>query len=170
MRCFIKNKKFLHIVVILTLVLVTAVGVTVSTAAGVEPGTADDPVVSQSYVDAKVNELSSQINELKQQIQTGSQGTGTPQTQSAKYQVIGPVPAGKKIIAGESTEIILRGGSATAIGSEYGGVADLIAGTDLQTGTKVPLNHLLLVPRSDGRGISITSEAWVLVRGSYSIN
>lgn len=162
---FIKSKKIVHIA-LLTIFVMSVVGGTVSSAAGAEPGTAGDPVVSQSYVDSKVNDLTNQINALKQQIPQGTSG----QPQAAKFQVIGPVAAGKKIIAGESTEIVLRGGSATAISSQYGGVADLITGTDLQTGTKVPLNHLLLVPRDDGRGITITSEAWVLIRGSYTIN
>lgn len=165
---FIKNKKIIHIA-LLTIMTLAVVGGTVSSAAGAEPGTSGDPVVSQSYVDAKVADLNNQISALKQQISQGTSGT-SGQPQAAKFQVIGPVAPGKKIITGESTEIVLRSGTATAIGSQYGGVADLITGTDLQTGSNVPVNHLLLVPRDDGRGIAITSEAWVLIRGSYTIN
>lgn len=170
---FLKSKRFIHI--ILTVTALAVVTASVSYAAGTEPGSAEDPVVSQSYVDAKISELNSQISSLNNQVSslaeqvrsnTGSTG-GT--SQGAKFQIIGPVAAGKKIIAGESTEIVLRGGKATALASQYGGVADLITGTDLQTGAEIPLNHLLLVPRDDGRGITITSEAWVMVRGSYTI-
>ena len=164
------NKKLLHIVILLTLVSVTAIGIRVSSAAGTEPGTSTDPVVSQSYVDAKVSDLNSQINDLKLQLQSTGQVGSTEQSSSMKFQVIGPVAAGKKIICGESTEIVLRGGTATAIASQYGGVTDLILGADLKTGGSVPQNHLMLVPRNDGRGIMITSEAWVLVRGTYTIN
>lgn len=169
---FLKNKKILHIVM-LGILAVAIVGGTVSSAAGAEPGSADDPVVSQSYVDAKISALNNQISTLTSQVntlQSQIQSSGTSGgTQGAKYQIIGPVAAGKKIIAGESTEIVLRGGKATAIGSQYGGVADLISGSDLTTGAVVPLNHLLLVARDDGRGIAITSEAWVMIRGSYTI-
>ena len=165
---FLRNKKVVHMV--LLIIVVFAVGrFSVSSAAGTEPGTADDPVVSQSYVDAKISDLNNQISALKQQLQSGNQTPTGTQPQSSKYEVVGPVAAGKKIIAGESTEIVLRGGKATAISAQAGGVADLIAGTDLTTGTNIPLNHLLLVPKDDGRGITITSEAWVLIRGSYTI-
>jgi len=163
---FLKSKRVVHIA-LLTIFVMSVVGGTVSSAAGAEPGTAGDPVVSQSYVDAKVNDLTNQINALKQQIQSGGQ---EPSTQSAKYVILDAVPAGKKIIAGASTEIVLRGGSATAIGSQYGGVADLISGSDLATGADIPVNHLLLVARDDGRGIAITTKAWVMIRGSYTIN
>ena len=73
---------------------------------------------------------------------------------------------------GESTEIILRSGKATAIGGEGGGLSDITSGTgaDINTGKDVPLNHLLMISRDDGRGIKATSKiAWVLVKGPYSI-
>jgi hypothetical protein len=63
----------------------------------------------------------------------------------------------------------LRSGEATAIDNGYNGVANLTAGMDMMTGNNIELNHLLLVPRADGRGILATTEAWVMVRGSYSI-
>lgn len=164
------NIKLIHIVILLTLVSVTVVGIRVSSAAGTDPGTSADPVVSQSYVDSKVSDLNAQINDLKLKLQSAGQSTNTDQTGAMKYQVIGPVPAGKKIICGESTEIVLRSGTATAIASQYGGLADLISGTDLKTDANVTQNHLILIPRNDGRGIMTTSEAWVLVRGTYTIN
>lgn len=73
---------------------------------------------------------------------------------------------------GESTEIILRSGKATAIGGAGGGLSDITSGTgaDINTGNDVPLNHLLMISRDDGRGIKATSKtAWVLVKGPYSI-
>jgi hypothetical protein len=165
-----KNIKFIHIVILLTLVSVTAVGIRVSSAAGSEPGTSADPVVSQSYVDSKVSDLNAQISDLKLQLQSAGQGGTTVQPAASKFQVVGPVSAGKKIVCGESTEIVLRSGAASAIASQYGGVADLISGTDLKTDENVSVNHLLLIPRDDGRGIKVTTEAWVLVRGTYTIN
>ncbi|NMB33033.1 MAG: hypothetical protein GX992_02165 [Clostridium sp.] len=79
---------------------------------------------------------------------------------------------GQLLMTGDSAEIILRGGKALAIGGEGGGLSDITSGSgaDVNTDEEVPLNHLLLVSRDDGRGIKITSKkAWVLVKGPYSI-
>jgi hypothetical protein len=79
---------------------------------------------------------------------------------------------GDRIIAGESTEIILRSGKARAISSSAGGLVDVTSETqgNLVSPADVPLNHLLIVPRADGRGIRITSEnAWVMIKGKYDI-
>jgi hypothetical protein len=95
----------------------------------------------------------------------------TNTSSSEKYEVI-EVKKGKSIICGDSTEIILRSGKATAIGSEAGGLADLTADNngDLKQGRSVPENHLILIPRDDGRGIKITSlSAWVMIKGKYEI-
>ena len=105
-----------------------------------EPGSGNDPLVSKSYVDAKTGYTPIQLT------------------------------AGQKMTGGAGTEIILRSGIATAIGNSENGIADLTGGTDLMTGTTVELNHLLLVPRSDGRGITAVTDIWVMVRGEYSIN
>lgn len=163
---FLRGTKIIHIV--LTLVVASSFTlIHITRAATAEPGTPEDPVVSQSYVDAKIAALTSEINVLKQQLQNTQPGQPA---QGAKYEVVGPLQPGKQIIAGESTEIVVRAGGATAIASDKGGVADLITGTDLGTGANVPVNHLLLIPRNDGRGITITkAETYVLVRGSYSV-
>ncbi len=79
---------------------------------------------------------------------------------------------GQKLMTGASAEIIVRGGNAEAIGGAGGGLSDITSGTgaDVNTGQDVPLNHLLLVSRDDGRGINIVSKkAWVLVKGPYTI-
>ena len=51
-----------------------------------------------------------------------------------------------------------------------GGISDITAGADLPAGTNVSTNHLLLVPRDDGRGLTITSDiAYLMIKGAYSI-
>ena len=103
------------------------------------PGSEEDPVVSKSYVDARVAFTPVQLAE------------------------------GQKLIGGAGTEIIVRSGEATAIDNGENGVSNLTAGIDLRTGEQVGLNHLLLVPRADGRGITALTEVWVMVRGEYEI-
>ena len=103
------------------------------------PGSSQDPIVSKSYVDARTS-----------------------------FAPIELAP-GQKLTGAGGTEIVLRSGEAAAIDNGYNGISDLTSGTDLMTGNQVVLNHLLLVPRDDGRGILALTEAWVLVRGDYTV-
>ena len=108
-----------------------------------EPGSPGDPLVTQSWVTKYVDELTA-------------------------LEVV-EVDAGQRLLGGAGTEFILRAGQATIIDSELGGLADVTAGGDLGLGVSVPRNHLLIVPRSDGRGMQATSDIIVMVRGSYSV-
>ena len=103
------------------------------------PGSQQDPLVTRSYVEEKL-----------------------------KLNVVEMAP-GKRLVAGAGTELILRSGNATVVDSESGGLSDVTDGVDLRKGTQVPRNHLLIVPRDDGRGITAQSEVIVLVRGDYRI-
>ncbi len=122
----------------------------VATAAADTPGTEGDPIVTKSYVDNQIARIS-------------SGGTA-----SATYTVV-EVSAGQKLLGKSGTEIILRSGEATAIDNGANGVSDITAGKDLMTGQSVGQNHLLLVPKDDGRGIQATTDLFVMVRGAYSI-
>ncbi len=127
----------------------------VSAAATYTPGSSQDPVVTKSYVDSKLAELKTLIG----------QGTGGNGSSYAPLQII----AGKTLLGGEGTEIILRSGEATAIDNGANGISDITAGKDIRTGEPIVQNHLLLIPREDGRGLKATTEIWVLIRGSYQL-
>lgn len=147
------------------------------------PGTDNDPLVTQGYVDTKITDLTTKLealtktvndltaknaelaaksDELKTQLQNAQQ------TQAAKFVPVN-VKAGKQLIAGEGTEMIVRAGQVKAIASAGGVVADVTSGKDLQNGAAVPLNHLLLSSRDDGRGLKVNTDSWVLVKGTYTI-
>lgn len=128
---------------------VFAVTVAAAAAAGT-PGSEGDPVVTKSYVDSQIAQL-----------QSGG-------TTSATYTVV-EVKAGQKVLGKSGTEIILRSGEATAIDNGANGVSDITSGTDLMTGQSVGQNHLLLVPKDDGRGIQAITDLFVMVRGPYTI-
>lgn len=141
------------------------------------PGTASDPVVSKSYMDAQIAILQTQIKTLQEQIDSlQNSGGETPSApaepaQAAeipKFEVI-RVESGQSVIGEASTEIILRSGTATAIAGESGGVSDITGGTDLATGTSVSKNHLLIIPKDDGRGIACTSMCYVMIKGGYTV-
>lgn len=158
-----------------SLLNVTADGASV----GSQPGTADDPVVTKSYVD--------------QQIQKALQGGGTAtqapvatatpaataapvattaSVQSGEAVEIVDVKPGQTLIAGAGAEFIVRAGKAVIYSQDSNGVADLTDGADLLNGTAAPSNHLLSFPR-DGRGITVkegqTLGLVVMVRGPYTL-
>ena len=76
--------------------------------------------------------------------------------------------ADQRIILGAGTELVLRTGKALAIRGESGALVDLITGKDLDAGENVPVNHIILSPRDDNRGVRISEDAWVLIKGTYA--
>jgi hypothetical protein len=132
-------------------VIISVFALTVAAAAAADtPGSESDPVVTKSYVDSQIA-----------QIKGNGASTGT-------YSVV-RLTAGQKMLGKAGAEIILRSGEATAIDNGANGVSDITSGADLMTGNAVGLNHLLLVPKDDGRGLQAITEAYVMVRGSYTI-
>jgi hypothetical protein len=128
------------------------------------PGSSDDPAVSKSYVDAQLAEIKTYID---------TKASGSSPGNGGSFAVFTPilVKSGATLIGMEGTELILRSGAATAIEVDHNGIADLTAGKDLGMNEKVVQNHYLIIPKSDGRGIRITSneDAWVMVKGGYTI-
>ncbi|MCR4804363.1 MAG: hypothetical protein K5981_01740 [Clostridia bacterium] len=174
-----RNRKSIIILVAAALILAASFHAFVF-GDNIVPGTASDPVVSKSYMDAQIKVLQDQITALTEQLSKvqsgqGSQGgqsgsqTPAPSGDAPVFEVV-RVESGQSIIAGASAEIILRSGTAIAIASESGGVSDVTGGTDLPTGTAVTKNHLLIIPADDGRGITCTSMCYVMVKGSYTLN
>jgi predicted RNase H-like nuclease (RuvC/YqgF family) len=125
----------------------------------------------------KIEELTKALNDLYEKNDEYKIMTEELETRLESIETYGKFVAlelteNQKLMTGESAEIILRGGKAKAIGGEGGGLSDITSGTgaDVNTDQDVPLNHLLLVSRDDGRGIKIVSKkAWVLVKGPYTI-
>lgn len=77
--------------------------------------------------------------------------------------------AGQTVTFEAGTEFILRGGSATAITGPYNGIPDVTAAADVMNGQNIGLNHLMMIPFTDGRGIRLQAESWIMVRGGYSV-
>lgn len=110
-----------------------------ATAGTADPGTAADPLVSKSYVDSMLS-----------------------------FQVVN-VPKDSALVGEGGTEIALRAGQATAIASAMGGLLDVTEGVDLAQGAAIKANHLLVVPRTDGRGVTAKTDAIFMVKGVYAI-
>ncbi|AIQ26396.1 hypothetical protein NSQ90_28105 [Paenibacillus sp. FSL H7-0737] len=156
-----------------SLINVTAEGAGV----GSQPGTADDPVVTKSYVDQQIQKA------LNGGAGTAPVATATPSpssaptattnpTTSSNESVIVDVKPGQTLIASAGAEFIVRAGKAVIYSQDANGVADLTDGKDLANGVAAPTNHLLSFPR-DGRGITVQSGQTlglvVMVRGGYTL-
>jgi hypothetical protein len=154
-----------------TMALTLAIGVWIGQGVKAEntftPGSADDPIVTKSYVDAKVASVANQTP-TPQQPQPGNSTTPIVGIDTFKVVTINP---GQSLKGGEGTEIIVRAGEVTVIASANGGVSDVTGGIDLAQGTKVQPNHLLLIPREDGRGIKAGGGGvtFLMVRGKYTV-
>ncbi len=139
-------------------------------AAGVYAGSAgtdQDPLVTLSYVEKRIQEVlntvTAQIAELKKQ-------GGTASTAASPGFVVVQAEKGSFVYFGGSTEFVVRGGKATAITTLAAlHAARRIRGRDLGMGQIVPDNHHILVPRDDGRGLSIQDTTILLVKGAYTV-
>lgn len=156
----IKPKFIIPAVIIIILATLTAV------TAIATPGDGNDPIVTLSYINDTV------IPQLKEYVDnkfsSASQQNTASGSSSSSYNLVN-VKSGQKIIGGEGTEFVLRMGSATIIATENGGVADLTSGLDLQNGSAVPANHNLLSPKNDSRGIHMSTDGIILIKGTYTV-
>lgn len=156
-----------------------------------QPGTADDPVVTKSYVDQKIAQAikggvptsntsskttSSNAPATNTTSNTTASGTSsagktsTPeQTEALKVVDVKP---GQKLIAKAGSEFILRNGYAVVYSMDASGAIDITSGTEIVHNQAVEKNHLLSFPR-EGRGIQVKEGQKfglvVMVRGGYTV-
>lgn len=155
-----------------------------ASAQGPEPGSAGDPLVSKSYVDTIVASARTQLEQAIGSLRTNADATYATRMEVVRitagvatkeaiderttFQIVS-VPAGHVAIGGASTEIVLRGGQATAVATASGGLLDVTGGWDVPHGDAIAPNHLLVVPRDDGRGLYATTDLILMVKGSVTV-
>jgi uncharacterized small protein (DUF1192 family) len=154
------------------LILTAAVIISIHITQIVGAASEDELVIaSQDYVDEQIGILMAEIDSLKAQIAELQGNTSGPSLYSGFKVVV--LKVGEQLIGEEGTEIVVRAGRTTAIAAELGGLADVTSDIkkDLMTGMEVPENHLLIISRSDGRGIKSVDnkDVYLLVKGSYTI-
>ena len=126
-------------------------------------GTESDPLVSKSYVDDKIN----QVLEIVNGGSVSVDGNIAPASGASYTPVYASV--GQIVLGGEGTEIILRSGKANIYIEGADGLVDSTTGQNLKTGDVATANHMMIVPRDDGRGVKVTEAAWFLIKGDYTI-
>ncbi|WP_339817970.1 hypothetical protein MKZ15_21280 [Paenibacillus sp. FSL R7-0216] len=139
--------------------------------AGTTPGTADDPVVTKSYVDQAIQQAIGGGGSSTAPSTPSTGGSGGSSSSEAGIQIVDVKP-GKILVAAAGAEFIVRSGKAVIYSADSNGVADLTDGKDIPNGGAVANNHLLSFPR-EGRGIQVqdgdTHNLTVMVRGGYQI-
>ncbi len=176
------KNKIISLTVVISLLITSAVfGNNITS-----PGSSNDPVVSKSYVDTllgnaleKILELQKQYNELQSQVNTienvvsgGNSNNNQGASSAQEYYTFTPIELSNNqlLIGGEGTELILRSGSAVAYTEVANGLTDITSGTEIMNNEPIPNNHVLIIPREDNRGISVTSnQTWIMIRGKYTI-
>lgn len=142
-----------------------------------QAGTADDPVVTKSYVDQQIQKAlgggTTTPTTPTTPTDNGNNNSGNNSSSASSDQVtIVTVKPGEKLIAAAGAEFIVRNGHAVIYSADSNGVADLTDGKDITNGQAVGNNHLMSFPRA-GRGImvqdDVKSSLTVMVRGGYSI-
>ncbi len=183
--------------VLMVCVLLSCIVLVVSSASGAgQPGSDSDPLVTKSYVDQQITKLTAQIGSGTTGTGTGTvDSAAVAQLQTdvgdltkfiidalteietlkarvasleSGYTVV-EAKTGQKIILSGGSEALLRSGKATAIKGVNGVIVDASSGLDLNDGANVPVQHLLISARTDGRGLLIKSNSFLLIRGAYTI-
>lgn len=177
------------IIVLISAVVCIALAITVYAA---QAGSADDPLVSKSYVDDKINQVLQVLNnnasnnanntassisqeernklkaEIIAELNVNNNSNSSTATSLEGYKPV-LVKVGQTILGGEGTEMILRSGKATVYITGVAGIVNATTGKELVNGNKATWNNIMIIPRNDGRGFKVTEEAWFLVKGAYEI-
>lgn len=181
-------KKWFRVTVLSVALLIGGfvLGQAVGAGSPAAPGSEGDPLVTASWVEEKLEDVFSAIDgerqekkDLEERLRKlEEEGVERPITGEndkeqlpavPQYEVV-RVPGGKTIYTGRGTEVIVRTGTVEAIEGEKGGISDVTAGRNLETGDTVERDHLVLSPREDGRGLKVESEAYVMIRGDYTLD
>ena len=134
------NKKKWIISMILGSVLLFGAGIGVG-AAGSEPGSNGDPLITKSYLDNQIAQVQ----------------------KDGMYKEVS-LAAGKKLVCDAGAQVIVVSGGAKTTAA----LVDVTEGTKSKKGTKVELYHSYLMT-SNSTGVKATKSAKVFVSGNYTV-
>lgn len=189
-------KKFWKITACILLAVMLALGALVYAANEYSPE--DDPLISLSYVNkVLLPQIKSMIEDMLGGVDIGDivittapETTEVPETTAPEPEVVYPegtvhtgaqyavinLQEGETLFASvTSCEVIVRSGSTKVVSPftvkwEEQGVSDTTDGKEIYHDEAVPTNHTIIIPRDDGRGITVgAGGAWLMVRGDYIV-
>lgn len=154
------NKIYILIVVLLSSFIVYA-----------SSSTKNDPLVSLSYLDNRIEALKVQLkSELREEFEKEkSENTQNSNTTSFPVFQVMELKENKQIMFSDSAEFILRSGEAVVFDMTSNGIADLTSGTTIRNDEEIIKNHHMLVPRNDGRGVRSITPIWIMIKGEYLV-
>ncbi|MFZ5634585.1 MAG: hypothetical protein ACOY40_17295 [Bacillota bacterium] len=147
-------KKGLFLMAVTAVILLFGTVLAGSAGSG-DPGSADDPLVTRSYVEAQIN---SRLNEAVK----------IYAEKYMQWQAVELSP-GQRLIGAAGTEFIVRVGNTVVIDTTGNGIPDVTGGVNVAAGQAVALNHHFIIPRADGRGIVARTKAAVMYKGEIQI-
>lgn len=153
-----EDRRYHRLMIIISAVIAVVIG-SVAVYAATTAGTDSDPVVTKSYVDNAIAGIKS----------GGNTPDNTGSDSEDGFQII-ELKAGQQLTGYQDTQLVVRSGSVRAVIPGENGLSDLTDGSDITVNNvSVRANHLILVPRSDGRGIKARTDSFVMVKGAYTI-
>jgi hypothetical protein len=176
----LKKKIIIALGVIVAVAFISGVSILAATTLG----TQSDPLVTLSYLTNKLKpqimsevsanitaaeaslqpSLDAQLNQFKADIDSKIGGSSA---QSAGFTVVS-LSSGQTLSCGIGTELLLRVGTATAVGGAPA-LVDSTAGVTLSDGGTLVANHMYMVS-IQGNGLKATASVKILVRGTYVIS
>ncbi|MBQ1435518.1 MAG: hypothetical protein II705_01435 [Clostridia bacterium] len=132
-----------------------------------DAGSSDDPLVSLSYLTGvfKQDVMSDVDKRIDAKISSlGGQSSAS----SDSYKAI-QVSRGQTILGSEGAQIILRSGTAVSVCPGQNGLVDTTGGIDLPGNVTISPNHVYIIPREDGRGIRMTGDGYIMIKGGYKV-
>ena len=175
-----KVTKKIKILLVVSALLVSAC--TAAVAVHAYDGTSD-PVISLSYlkqyiqtmVNPQINTLQAKIDAMEAELEILRQVDSSydPSSASLEQYTVLHVMQGTVVNASAACDIMLRAGEAEAVVPEsaQGNLSDYTVGAEIGDGEAIPLNHMILIARGDGRGIRVLSgEAYIMIRGEYTVD
>jgi len=174
-------------IAIITTALILSIFIIIGSADGVIPGSEQDPLVTLSFVEKKIEQIKYYIDSITQGL---SGEVSSYAATLAKYQEqlnqkdaeiqelrkkvedaltfkVVQLNKGQSLIAGEGAEIIIRSGKVIALYGTNGGLSDITSAKDLKEGEAIVNNHMLIASRNDGRGVKAESEVYLIIKGGY---
>ena len=134
-----------------------------------EAGSAQDPLVTLSYLnDTFFNSIMQRVDQKIAQ-QTGQAVPGGTASSSAASFAVVTLNEGQTLTGGVGCEVMLRVGSAVCVAPSDPGLIDETTAATLANGGALVQNHLYMMT-IDGRGVRATGGVTkVLARGSYTV-
>ncbi|WP_313885402.1 hypothetical protein [Desulfallas sp. Bu1-1] len=114
------------------------------------PGSVNDPLVTKSFVEEYVREYFNQA--------------GSPAGPASRGWALSELEPGEEFTGNAGMELIVRSGRAVVVDPTGSGISDLTDGKNVLAGQVAQNNHLLLIPRADGRGVKAEKPTVIMYR------